>query len=314
MTQAMFHPGERAARALAGVASPNALIRDFMPDQHRAFFGFLPFLPIATVGADDAPCATILTGAPGFVSSPDPTTLQIAAPPDRDDPVAAFLRSGSPVGILGIDLATRRRNRANGVVRSVGADGLTVTVTESFGNCPQYIQTRLWQPGVTTPGPMTILSGLDPDSRSAIAAADTFFVASNSGGGAGGPCRVDISHRGGRPGFVGVDGDTLTIPDFHGNHYFNTLGNLLLDRRAALLFVDWADGSLLHLQGDVDILWNQDGGYDGAERLWRISVTGGWRRRGALPLRWAFQAYAPQLLRTGMGQIPTQRAPMDRPS
>ena len=42
---------------------------------------------------------------------------------------------------------------------------------------------------------------------------------------------MDISHRGGRPGFVRVDGDVLTIPDFRGNRYFNTLSNLLLEQR-----------------------------------------------------------------------------------
>jgi len=124
-------------------------------------------------------------------------------------------------------------------------------------------------------------------------AADTFLVASRGDGG------VDISHRGGRPGFVGIDGDTLTIPDFRGNHYFNTLGNLLLEPRAALLFVDWTDGTLLHLQGEVEILWDQDGGFAGAERLWRIVVSGGWRRQGAINLRWLLQDYAPQLQRTG---------------
>ena len=111
---------------------------------------------------------------------------------------------------------------------------------------------------------------------------------------------MDISHRGGRPGFVAVTGDTLLIPDFHGNHYFNTFGNLLLDRRAALLFVDWTDGTLLHLQGEVEILWGQDGGFSGAERLWRITVSEGWRRFGAVPLRWSFRTYAPQLGRTGV--------------
>ena len=55
MTQTLFHPGERAAQAFAGVASPNAAIRDWMPDQHRAFFGLLPFLPIATVDQQGAP-------------------------------------------------------------------------------------------------------------------------------------------------------------------------------------------------------------------------------------------------------------------
>lgn len=299
MNQTLFHPGELAARPLAGVASPNASIRDRMPDQHRAFFGLLPFLPIATAGAGGAPVATILTGAPGFVTSPDSGTLWIAARSDRDDPVGPFLVAGAPVGILGIDLATRRRNRANGVLCSVGPDGLTISVRQSFGNCPQYIQTRVWHDAAAAAGPLEHLSGLDPAAQALVATADTFFVATTSGSGAGDAGGIDISHRGGRPGFVRVTGDTLTIPDFHGNQYFNTLGNLLLDPRAALLLVDWSDGTMLHLQGRVEILWNDSGEFVGAERLWRLSVDCGWRRRGALPLRWSFRDFAPQTLRTG---------------
>ncbi len=295
MNQPIFHVGEYAAQAKAGVASPNAAIRDWMPDQHRAFFGMLPFLPIATADADGTPLATILTGVPGFITSPDPTTLHIAARPDPADPAARRLALGAPVGILGIDLGTRRRNRANGTLRAIGPDGLTVTVRQSFGNCPQYIQTRFWREATSIPGPVEELVGLDPAARTLIAAADTFFVASNGGAAAG----VDISHRGGRPGFVAVTDNTLTIPDFHGNHYFNTFGNFIVDPRAALLFVNWSDGTLLHLQGRVEILWDATEGFAGAERLWRFDVTRGWRRPFALPVRWIFQDYAPQTLRTG---------------
>jgi len=299
MNQTLFHFGEQAAQARAGVLTPSAAIRDWMPDQHRAFLGLLPMLPIATVDHQGAPIATILTGPPGFISSPDRTALHIAAQPDPDDPATARLVPGAPVGLLGIDLATRRRNRANGTLRSTGPDGLTVSVTQSFGNCPQYIQRRAWQPATATPGPVEPLTGLDTAAHALIRAADTFLVASSSGSGAGAMGGVDISHRGGRPGFVATHGDTLTIPDFHGNRYFNTLGNLLLDSRAALLFVDWTDGTMLHLQGKVDILWDQDGGFPGAERLWRVVVSQGWRRTAAIPLRWSFQDYAAQLQRTG---------------
>ena len=299
MNQTPFHVGERAAQALAGVASPNAAIRDRMPDQHRAFFGLLAFLPIATVDGEGAPVATILTSAPGFITSPDANTLHIAARPDPADPAARFLVPGAPVGILGIDLVTRRRNRANGRLQSIDSGGLTVAIEQSFGNCPQYIQTRAWREGDGAPGRLEMLTGLDPAARSMIVGADTFFVASNSDDRAGAMGGVDISHRGGRPGFVAVNGDTLTIPDFRGNHYFNTLGNLLLDPRAALLFVDWSDGTLLHLTGRVEILWNETDDFVGAERLWRLTVIAGWRRKAALPLRWSFGALSPQTLRTG---------------
>ncbi|WP_239502378.1 pyridoxamine 5'-phosphate oxidase family protein, partial [Stenotrophomonas maltophilia] len=83
---------------------------------------------------------------------------------------------------------------------------------------------------------MQRLTGLGGAAREMVAGADTLFVASSSGADIDAGGGVDISHRGGRPGFVHVDGERLTIPDFSGNRYFNTLGNLLVEPRAALLF------------------------------------------------------------------------------
>lgn len=299
MTESLFHQGELAAQALAGVATPNAAIRDYMPDQHREFFSLLAYLPVATVDGDGAPVATLLTGLPGFATSPDPNSLHIGVRPAPLDPAGRFFREGAPIGILGIDLATRRRNRANGSIQTVDRDGMTVAVTQSFGNCPQYIQTRFWRVAEARSQPPEMLTGLDTEIAEMIAAADTFFVATSSGVDAGRMGGIDTSHRGGRPGFVAVDGNTLTIPDFRGNRFFNTFGNLLRDPRVALLFPDWTTGSLLHLQGRSEILWNDTAGLQGAERLWRVSVRGGWRRRGALPLRWAFGEFARQTMHTG---------------
>jgi hypothetical protein len=96
---------------------------------------------------------------------------------------------------------------------------------------------------------------------------------------------VDISHRGGPPGFVRADGEVLTVPDYAGNRYYNTLGNLLLDPRCALLFVDFETGELTQLQGRAEIIWDLDaghGGAPGAERSWRVKVERGWRRRSGL--------------------------------
>lgn len=93
----------------------------------------------------------------------------------------------------------------------------------------------------------------------------------------------DISHRGGPAGFVRIEGDVLTIPDYRGNRFFNTLGNLLLEPRAALLFPDFAAGRLLHLQGAAEVLWDDDG-LPGAERSWRFRVRRGWRASAGLRL------------------------------
>jgi predicted pyridoxine 5'-phosphate oxidase superfamily flavin-nucleotide-binding protein len=300
-----FHDGEREAQARAGVRLAGAPIRDHMPEQHRSFFALLRYVVLATTDAAGWPVATMLTGAPGFVSSPDPRTLRVAMAPDAGDPVRPRLAVGAPVGVLGIDLATRRRNRANGRVAAAAPDGIAIAVEQSFGNCPQYIQARdLVDAGAAdrgAPGATKVLDGLDAEARALVAGADTFFVASASGPRPGRTGGMDVSHRGGRPGFVKIDGDTLVVPDFRGNRYFNTLGNFLLEPRAALLFVDFASGDLLQLQAEVTVSWDlaREAAPAGAERLWRARVAGGWRRRRALPLGWSFREMAPTTARTG---------------
>ncbi|HEX5327577.1 MAG TPA: pyridoxamine 5'-phosphate oxidase family protein [Acetobacteraceae bacterium] len=295
-----FHAGERLAQTLAGVrdrmAAGGAFIRGAMPEQHRVFFTGLPWLAFAAVDRNGWPCGTILMGALGFVAAPDDRTLRIAAAPSLDDPVGAALSVEAGVGILGIDLATRRRNRANGRLTHVTAQSLEIAVQQSFGNCAQYIQRRRIEPRpINAPCAPEALSHLDAPARALITGADTFFVASAAGD------AVDMSHRGGRPGFVRADDDVLTIPDFAGNRYFNTLGNFLVSPRAGLLFVDFERGDLLHLSGTVEIAWDSDEArrFEGAQRLWRVRLSHGWRRRGVLPWRWAFLDNASTTDRTG---------------
>lgn len=285
-----FHEDERRAQALAGLGAGRAAIRPYMPDQHRDFFALLPYLFTATLDGEGWPVASILTGPTGFVRSPDPMTLRIAARPVADDPAAPGFAPGRPVGLLGLDLSTRRRNRANGRVAARDGSGLIVTVGQSFGNCAQYIQTRTATPHPRTPAAAEPLAALDAAARQLIAGSDTLFVASCSRPGMGDSGGLDISHRGGLPGFVAVEGDALTVPDFRGNRFFNTLGNLLGDPRASLLFLDFAAGDVLQLQGTVTIDW---GG-----RRWRMAVERGWRRRAALPFDWSFGDYAPTTLAT----------------
>jgi predicted pyridoxine 5'-phosphate oxidase superfamily flavin-nucleotide-binding protein len=285
-----FHPGELAAQQLAGGGSAGGAIRPFLPDPHRRFFAQLPFVAVATTGGG-GPVAALWTGRPGFVSSPDPRALRIAIALDPADPASRAFVAGAPLGLLGIELATRRRNRANGAITAVDPGGITVAIRQSFGNCPSYIHPRTPAPAPASAGPAEPLHGLDRDAAAAITAADTFFVATaaRSDEPTGG---VDISHRGGPPGFVRVDGDVLTVPDYRGNRYFNTLGNLVSDPRAALLFVDFARGDLLQLQGRAEIQWHgpEVTALEGAERLWRFHVERGWRRRAALALRWTAPA------------------------
>lgn len=295
MDASPFHEGELEAQALAGESSRGAGIRDFMPDQHRDFFALLPYLFAAGRDAQGKPIATVLTGPEGFVTSPTPNELAIAALPASGDPADAALSAGAPIGLLGLDLRTRRRNRANGIISERDGSGLKIAVSQSFGNCAKYIQLRQHEivPAITTA--TEELGGLDAAASALIAEADTLFIASGSESG------LDISHRGGRPGFVRIEGGQLSVPDLAGNSYFNTFGNLLREPATSLLFIDFAKGDVVQLQGVAEVIWSgaELAGLDGAKRLLKVEVTRAWRRKAALPLRWSEPEPAPTTLATG---------------
>lgn len=309
-----FHEGERAVQQRVGVAERMAqvgprVIRDFMPEQHRAFFAQLPFVVAGTVDAAGQPWASVLAGPPGFISSPDPLTLRLEAQPLAGDPLEGTLLDGAPIGLLGLEPQTRRRNRMNGVVHDRAALGFAVQVSQSFGNCPKYIQARdpVYLPDrLAARAVMHERAQLDDAARRMIEAADTLFIATAYAGAArqdGGPAHgVDVSHRGGKPGFVRLDADgTLTLPDFTGNFFFNTLGNISVNPRAGLLFIDFDTGDLLYLAVHAEIVW--DGAelraFEGAERLLRMKVRSMRRVPASLPLRWGTAQMSPVLAATG---------------
>ncbi|MDZ3827602.1 pyridoxamine 5'-phosphate oxidase family protein [Pseudomonas monsensis] len=305
MERSPWHAGERQLQEQVGVAARmeafgRKVIRTWMPDQHREFYQQLPFMLFGAVDADGRPWASVLEGAPGFARSPDPQHLRFSSLPAADDP--AQLADGEPVGLLGIELHTRRRNRLNGHVANLAPDGFELTVDQAFGNCPQYIQLRQFQRvPLADPAsrPARHLAALDDAAVALIVSADTFFVASYVD--TDGQRAVDVSHRGGQPGFVRVEGNRLTIPDFAGNLHFNTLGNLLLNPKAGLLFIDFSTGDVLQLSGRTEIILEgpQIEAFQGAERLWTFEVEKLVRRPAALALRWRFDGMSPNSLLTG---------------
>jgi predicted pyridoxine 5'-phosphate oxidase superfamily flavin-nucleotide-binding protein len=309
MDQSPFHLDEITAQTRAGVHVSGAGVWPFMPDQHRAFFTLLRHVFVSVPDRDGWPLATVLTGPAGFIHAPSPSILDIDGLPHHSDPAASGFSPGNEIGILGLDFATRRRNRANGRIATVDRGGFSVDVTQSFGNCAQYIQTRIIsadgreQSAHLGGGEQIIATeGLDDHARRLIGASDTLFVASRSRPEAGRAGGLDMSHRGGRPGFVRVEHNTLSIPDFKGNRFFNTLGNFLGDNRAGLLFIDFETGDLLQMTGTVSIEWDPAAVAlpTGAQRLWSVAITRSWWRRGAMPFAWQFGDYAPTTLLTGV--------------
>ena len=314
-----FHAGELAIQARMGIQERmdrqgRRVIREYLTEQHREFFAQLPYVIVGTVDDSGSLWASILTGEPGFLSTPSDRSLKITTQTLFGDPLANNLTEGIDIGLLGIELHTRRRNRLNGIVSAIDTEGFTVQVGQSFGNCPKYIQARMF---VFAECDHVSASFADRNlshqiyevtkfteaERNLITSADTFFIATayqdESAGIAKG---VDVSHRGGKPGFVRIDDNhSLTVPDFSGNCHFNTIGNLELNPHTGLLFVDFTSGDLLYLTGTAEVIWSgaEISIYAGAERLIHFNLTKGYRVEGSLPLSWANPEFSPLLERTG---------------
>lgn len=303
VTLSPFHSGERLIQEQFGVGEQmehfgQKVIRNYMPDQHRKFYQQLPYLLVGHVDSDGWPWASILTGDAGFIQSPDNKHLHIQAQPILGDPLAESAIEQAPLGLLGIDLSTRRRNRLSGHISKITQQGIELEIDQAFGNCPKYIQKRTIEKNPISPRQTSVqpLEALDLNATTLIANSDTFFVSSYIANNSGQPSDgADISHRGGKPGFVRIDNEhKLTIPDYSGNFHFNTLGNFIENPKAGLLFIDFEQGHLLMLTGTVEILWDsaETKDFDGAERLWTFQLKKGLWLNNALPVIWQLQEYS----------------------
>ena len=310
-TESPFHAGELAIQARLGIQDRmdrqgRRMIREYLTEQHQQFFAQLSYIIVGTVDKLGNPWASILVGKPGFLATPNDKILQITAKPLPGDPLANNLGLGIDIGLLGIELQTRRRNRMNGVVSEIASDDLEITVKQSFGNCPQYIQVRRFEyieaPKDISPTISEINSFGELESN-LITSADTFFITTAYQDESAGITKgVDVSHRGGKPGFVRIDDEkTLTIPDFAGNCHFNTIGNIEINPPTGLLFIDFAQGDLLYLTGTAEIIWSgaEISTYTGAKRLIRFHLDQGYLVTASLPLRWSNPEFSPLLERTG---------------
>jgi hypothetical protein len=300
-----FHPGEQRVQTALGVRDrieswAQKVIRSHMPDQHRAFYQELPFIVIAGRDKQNRPWASLLADRPGFIHSPDAQTLQMHNTLTQGDALFGHLKADTPVGLLGIEFATARRNRMNGVISRDDDNTFDINVKQAFGNCPQYIHARQWYlSSDNTPARTHTTTHLSGQQMSMINEARTFFIASgydnDKSGAASG---MDASHRGGEAGFVQVTSNqSLVWPDYSGNNHFNTVGNLVEDARVGMTFVDFTQGQVLQVTGTAEIDWDSPAvaAVPGAQRLIHVRIDKIVHTHNAFTLRWREPAAAPQL-------------------
>lgn len=282
----MRHSGETRVQERVGVLAANhgsAGVGSTIPPIAQEFLAAQPFVVIAGEQHGDI-WTTVLTGEPGFVRAPDDHTVFVDAHLPAVDPLEPAFRAPADIGMIAIDPGSRRRMRINGLARRQ-ASGLVVHTTQVYANCPKYIQTRTVTSSQGSRGVPTVQrsTSLTPAQRAWITRADTFFIGTGAPG-----LGLDASHRGGNPGFVSISGDVITWPDYVGNSMYMTLGNLELDDRAGLLFIDWERGHTLHLSGRAVVDWSpaRAAASAGAQRMVDFTVKEVVQVDDRVPLRW----------------------------
>ena len=92
---------------------------------------------------------------------------------------------------------------------------------------------------------VTMRDAFTPEDQAFIARCRMFFIATADAAG-----QPDCSYKGGAAGFVRVvDEHTLAIPDFDGNGQYRSWGNVVVNPRVGLLFVDFETPKRLRVNG-----------------------------------------------------------------
>lgn len=217
----------------------------------------------------------------------------------HNDCALSTLNNGDDLGVLFIELTTRRRYRVNASARWE-ENLLHLDVREAYPNCPRFIQRHatFMTPSQQSDDLQEIwqLATLDQDAQATIQEADTLFIATaHSERGA------DASHRGGPRGFVEVVSEReILIPDYSGNSMYNTLGNIFEDPSVGVTFVDPDQNTLLQVSGKAEIIWERDGRIEatgGTGRWLRISVEQ--VRRSKLPVGLGWESREPSPFNPG---------------
>lgn len=312
-----FHQGELAVQAMANesaIAQRNGrVVSDNILPGAIPFIAQQNMLVISSMDESGRPWSSVLFGRPGFIQANSKASLLLdlnLMHVNEDDPFWHNIERNAQVGVLAIELSTRRRFRVNGRIERLNRNPLAtakfdIKVQQAYPNCPKFIQRRnvnLDENSVLETMPIARYgTELTPEQKQIINKADAFFVSSASefhqAENDTHHFNVDASHRGGLPGFIKLKGDNqLLIPDYQGNSMFNTLGNIHLYPKAGIIIIDFENAKVLQLSGHAKILWHQEDASNhaaGTNRFWLLTLEKWQETDIPQGIKWYFQDYSP---------------------
>lgn len=296
-----YHPGEVHFQKIMGVderlqSIGKKILRTNIIEQHRLFFESMPYVFISVLDDLGQPWGFMLEGEPGFIQVIKSDTVRIHHNFDFSVPNLVLDTNGF-LAMVSVDYSTRRRNLLNGNIVAITNHSIDVQIKQSLGNCPKYIQTRrhfpLEKPEISTRSERTSrFTSFTDEMQDVISKSDTFYLASahpqpdkhlqNQG--------IDINHRGGKPGFVQFKNKTqLWFENYPGNNMFYSFGNIEINPRVGLLFINFELGDLYYLTGTAVI--------EKEAQAFRLifELKLGYLETRALKSGWEFLEYSPAL-------------------
>jgi predicted pyridoxine 5'-phosphate oxidase superfamily flavin-nucleotide-binding protein len=115
---------------------------------------------------------------------------------------------------------------------------------------------------------VTLHEQFSEGDRELVTRSSMFFLATADAEG-----QPDVSYKGGMPGFVRiVDEQTLAFPDYDGNGMFKSLGNILVNPKVGLLFIDFESPRRVRVNGTASISHDDPllAEYPGAQVIVRV--------------------------------------------
>jgi uncharacterized protein len=298
-----YHEGEKFVQEKLGVVDTarmnGRVINNTIPGGALNFIAQQSMVILGSVDTDEQVWASALFGTPGFIHAIDQHTIEInllETGTGPSDPLWKNIETHNRIGMIVIELGSRRRLRVNGRMSKTSNDSYQIDIDQAYPNCPQYIQRRhINRAKKHSAHNITLgISGkeLTDYQKKLISSADTFFVTS-----AHSERGVDASHRGGQPGFVNILNNTLLrIPDYPGNSMFNTLGNFQVNPHAGLVFIDFENKKLLQLSGQANVIWQVNDSEvvtAGTSRFWEFNITSWIESNIAFDIEWEYLDASP---------------------
>jgi ferredoxin-NADP reductase len=183
---------------------------------------------------------------------------------------------------VGVDYSNQRRNKLAG--KLIQAEwigdpansnlGLYLETNENLGNCPKYITIRQLEPfsrvnsksvtvRPTTTSSSSSSSRLNQDALEILRQASTAYIATiHIDTTATWENDMGFNHRGGPRGFIRYfedgNGAHLVLPDYSGNRFYQSLGNIESDGKISVYIADFVHGDSLHISGTGVNLYHKE--------------------------------------------------------